>query len=88
MTPESNSQAADGNTAVSRTHLSPTFNTVFVAVVGLTVLSLLVTCTLVGITVRSGRQMLEQEKVMFDLGATTFKLGFGAIIGLFGGKAL
>jgi hypothetical protein len=88
MTPESNSQSADGNAPVLRTHLTPTFNTVFVAVVGLTVLSLLVTCTLVGITVRTGRQMLEQEKVMFDLGATTFKLGFGAIIGLFGGKAL
>jgi len=88
MTPESNSQAAAGNAAVSRTHLSPTFNTVFIAVLGLTVLSLLVTCTLVGITVRTGRQMMEQEKVMFDLGATTFKLGFGAIIGLFGGRTL
>jgi hypothetical protein len=32
--------------------------------------------------------MTKDESGLFELGASTFKLGFGAIIGLLGGKAL
>jgi len=68
--------------------LTPAFKLVFLSVLGLTILSLLLGCTLVGLTIRTAREMTPQENVMLDLCTSTFKLGFGAIIGLLGGKAL
>lgn len=87
MTPESNPQAAtsSGDRTV---RLSPSFNRIFLSVLGLTVLCLLVGCTLIGLTMRTGRDMTAQENAMLDLCTSMFKLGFGAIIGLLGGKAL
>jgi hypothetical protein len=68
--------------------LTPTFKIVFFSVLTLTVVCLLIGCSLVGLTVKAGRSLTPQETVLFDLCTSTFKLGFGAIIGLFGGKAL
>jgi len=88
MTSENTSEIAAPNQSTKSLVLSPTFNRVFVSVLGLTILSLLIGCALVGVTVRSGRELTPQENVLFDLCTSTFKLGFGAIIGLFGGKTL
>jgi hypothetical protein len=68
--------------------LSPAFKLVFLSILGITILALLIGCTLVGLTIRTARSMTPQENVMLDLCTSTFKLGFGAIIGLLGGKAL
>jgi len=68
--------------------LSPAFKLVFLSVLGITILSLLIGCSLVGLAVRTSREMTAQENVLFDLCTSTFKLRFGAIIGLLGGKAL
>ena len=90
MTAESNPEtAASGQPTEGFTvTLSPTFKLVFLSVLGLSILSLLIVCVLVGLTGRVDRNMTSQENVLFDLCTSTFKLGFGAIIGLFGGKAL
>jgi hypothetical protein len=63
--------------------LSPVFKMIFVSILGLTVLCLGIACSLVALEKTSG-----EGKVLFELCATAFKLGFGAIIGLVGGKAL
>ncbi len=85
---QANPQLNSNQTTVLTVRLSPTFKLVFLSVLGLTIISLLIGCTLVGLTMRTGRNMSPQETAMFDLSTSTFKLGFGAIIGLFGGKAL
>jgi hypothetical protein len=89
MTPNPNPRTgADAPATVITVTLSPAFKLVFLSVLGLTILSLLIGCTLVGLTITTGRAMADPEKVMLDLCTSTFKLGFGAIIGLLGGKAL
>lgn len=88
MNLESGKSAANppkGPTVLTVT-LSPAFKLVFCSVLGLTVLAMLVACCIVGLT--RGRSLSPQENILFDLGTSTFKLGFGAIIGLMGGKAL
>lgn len=67
--------------------LSPTFKLVFVSVLALTIICLLLACTLV-MTIRTGGSLSTEGKALFDLSTSMFKLGFGAIIGLLGGKAL
>jgi hypothetical protein len=74
--------------AVLTVTLSPAFKLVFCSVLALTIICLLLACTLVGLTMRTARSLTPQESVIFDLCTSTFKLGFGAMIGLFGGKAL
>jgi len=68
--------------------LSPAFLLVFKSVLALTLICLVLGCSLVGLTVHSGRTLTPQETGLLDLFTSTFKLGFGAIIGLLGGKAL
>jgi hypothetical protein len=68
--------------------LSPTFKLVFISVLVLTVICLLLACTLVMTIVRTGHDLSSQANALFDLSTSMFKLGFGAIIGLLGGKAL
>ncbi len=67
--------------------LSPAFKLVFISVLAITILCLFLSCTLVGIQLTTGG-IGDEAKVLFDLSTSTFKLGFGAIIGLLGGKAL
>ena len=68
--------------------LSPAFKMVFVSVLSITVLCLFLACTLVGLTINGGRSLTPQENVLFDVLTFAFKLGFGALLGLLGGKAL
>ena len=81
-TRQGNAAITNGNHVLS-IPLSPTFKLVFVSVLGLTILCLIIGCSLVGLGVKS-----DEGKVLFELCTTAFKLGFGAIIGLVGGKAL
>ena len=77
------------STAVTLT-LTPAFKVVLLAVVGITVLSILIACPLALFQIRSGVELKPGSlaSVLFDTCISTFKLGFGAIIGLLGGKAL
>jgi hypothetical protein len=76
------------STTVLTVSLSPAFKLVFLAVLGLTIICLITSCAVIGLSFRAGRPMTKDESGLFELGASTFKLGFGAIIGLLGGKAL
>lgn len=69
--------------------LTPAFKLVFLSVLGITVLSMLIGCYLV-VAERAvgGAPMSEPETVLMTTCLATFKLGFGAIIGLLGGKAI
>ena len=74
--------------AILTVTLSPAFKLVFVSVLTWTVICLFLGCSLVGPTLHGNRSLTSQENVLFDLFTSSFKLGFGAIIGLLGGKAL
>jgi hypothetical protein len=63
--------------------LSPAFKMVFLGVLTITVLSMLITCTLVALNNETA-----QGKALFELCASICKMGFGAIVGLLGGKAI
>lgn len=64
-------------------NLTPAFKLVFLTVTVLTVFSLAVS-----IYVASKDNPSDLAKALFDTCSTTWKMGFGAIIGLVGGKAL
>jgi hypothetical protein len=85
-TPPTGAPATPGT--VLTVTLSPAFLLVFKSVLALTLICLVLGCSLVGLSVHSGRTLTSQETVLLDLFTSTFKLGFGAIIGLLGGKAL
>jgi hypothetical protein len=64
--------------------LTPAFKLVFISVLVLTVLSIVVSVILALIhpgNEKAGQQVLEAS-------LTTWKLGFGGLVGLIGGKAL
>ena len=63
--------------------LTPTFKLIFLSVLGITVLSMVLSCYLWA----SNPASAEKSALMAAL-MTTWKLGFGAIIGLLGGKAI
>ncbi len=70
--------------APSPTTLSPGFKLVFLSVLTLPLLSLAVVIFLA----ISQHDPSEQVKGLIETCSTTFKMGFGAIVGLIGGKAL
>jgi hypothetical protein len=70
---------------VVRITMSPAFKLVFRSVLGITVLSMIVSCPL---TVLAGPEPSPDMKALLTTFLTTWKMGFGAIIGLLGGKAL
>ena len=63
--------------------LSPAFKMVFLAVLAITLFSMLITCILVAL-----RNDSDQGKALFELCASICKMGFGAMVGLLGGKAI
>jgi hypothetical protein len=63
--------------------VGPHFKLIFIAVLALTLISLLVMC----VVAVSGSDT-DASKNVLDATSTTFKMGFGAIIGLIGGKAV
>ena len=63
--------------------LTPAFKKVFNAVLGLTILSLGVSLALALWPSQS-----DDVKRLIETCSTTFKMGFGAVVGLIGGKAL
>ncbi|MGO9273312.1 MAG: hypothetical protein ACLQOO_24260 [Terriglobia bacterium] len=63
--------------------LTPRFKLVFFFVMGLTVLSLAVT---VNLTLSANPS--EDSRRLIETCSTTFKMGFGAAVGLLGGKTL
>ena len=63
--------------------LTPAFKLVFLSVLGITVLSMVLSCYLVASGAAS-----EDKTALVQACLTTWKLGFGAIIGLLGGKAI
>ena len=84
-------RSVDKSSRVLTVTLSPAFKVVFFSVLAVTLICLVLSCILVGITVRAGggdHMLTSQESALFDLFTSTFKLGFGAILGLLGGKAL
>jgi hypothetical protein len=64
--------------------LDPTFKLVFLSVLGLTVLSLVLHVVLV-VTLK---QPNDQAKLLIETCSTLTKTGFGAMVGLVGGKVL
>ena len=62
--------------------LSPVFKLVFISVLSITILSMFIACILVAIQTDS-----DQGKALFELFASLTKMGFGAMLGLLGGKA-
>ena len=69
-----------------KTTTAPTawFRMVFLSVLGLTVLSLLTSAALATMV----SEPSEEVKRLIETCSTTWKLGFGAIVGLIGGKTL
>jgi uncharacterized membrane protein YczE len=67
------------------TTLTPAFKLVFCSVLGLTVLSLGVS---VYLAIAYSPAPSEEIKRLIETCSTTWKMGFGAIVGLIGGKAL
>jgi hypothetical protein len=62
---------------------------VFLSVLGITILSLLIACPLAIFQIRGLKlEPGSAGSALFETCITTFKLGFGAMIGLLGGKAL
>jgi hypothetical protein len=69
-----------------RVSVSPTFKMVFLGVLAVTVLSMLLGCSLA--MVAMGGQANDQIKILVELFASITKMGFGAFLGLLGGLTL
>ena len=83
MAETSPNSAGHQSSSVVTLTLTPAFKLVFVSALCITLLSVIVCCPLAVL----GASTME-AKALFEACLTTFKLGFGAIIGLLGGKAL
>jgi hypothetical protein len=64
--------------------VTPTFKLIFLSVMSLTILSLIVTIAL-AVFVKNPNPSVQGA---IDTCSTTYKMGFGANVGLIGGKAL
>lgn len=70
--------------AIGTLDVTPTFKLIFLSVLSLTILSLIVTIVL-AVFVKSPSPAVQGT---IETCSTTYKMGFGAIVGLIGGKAL
>jgi hypothetical protein len=76
--------AAPAQEGVELTRVTPAFKLVFLTVLGLTVIAFATNVILV-IALKDPN---EQAKTLIDTCSTITKAGFGAIVGLIGGKAV
>lgn len=76
-----NSPVASPNATTLTVTLSPMFKMVFLSVLGITILSMFIACALV-----AAHNETDQGKALFELFASLTKMGFGAMLGLLGGK--
>ena len=83
-TPTAETPAAPSEEPVELTRVTPVFKLVFLTVLGLTVLSFATNVILV----IALKEPNEQAKGLIDTCSTITKAGFGAIVGLIGGKAV
>ena len=83
MSEDSNGAVASTHSSTLTVNLSPVFKLVFVSVLGITILSMIITCALVAV-----HNETDQGKALFELFASITKMGFGAMVGLLGGKAI
>jgi hypothetical protein len=67
--------ATENSATVLTVRLSPAFKLVFLAVLILTIICLMLSCAMIGLSYRAGRPMTTDESGLFELGASTFKLG-------------
>jgi hypothetical protein len=65
--------------------LTPAFKLVFLSVLTITILSIILCCPLVFLTTKENDP---RWTALLEACLTTWKMGFGAIIGLLGGKSL
>jgi len=72
------------NVAVATLSVTPTFKMIFLSVLSLTILSFVATIAL-AVFVNNPSTAVQGA---IETCSTTFKMGFGAIVGLIGGKAL
>ena len=87
--PEDRSPRTPSRTVIT-VALTPTFKLVFLSVLAITVIAIIISCPL-AIMDRQADAMHQQAEGMKELLATcltTWKLGFGAMLGLLGGKAM
>ncbi|HEV7711816.1 MAG TPA: hypothetical protein VGP16_26750 [Asanoa sp.] len=76
--------AAPAQEGVELTRVTPAFKLVFLTVLGLTVIAFATNVILV----IALKEPNEQAKTLIDTCSTITKAGFGAIVGLIGGKAV
>jgi hypothetical protein len=77
-------QACREELSIVRYTLAPSFKWILISIMGLTLLSLGVSLALVW-TIDT---LPTEAKSLFETMTTTWKMGFGALVGLVGGKAL
>ncbi|MBW4658654.1 MAG: hypothetical protein KME15_08270 [Drouetiella hepatica Uher 2000/2452] len=65
--------------------IGPIFKLAFLSALALTIVSLLIVTAIAIFS--SNRELSEYQKQLFETCSTTWKMGFGAILGLIGGKA-
>ena len=78
----SDSVKAPAHSTTLTVTLSPMFKMVFLSVLSITILAMFITCALVAL-----HNETDQGKALFELFASVTKMGFGAMVGLLGGKA-
>ena len=70
---------------MSRKEESPRFNWAYLGVLGLTLLSL---ATSIALILVFGQDLPSYAEALLETCSTTWKMGFGAFVGLLGGKNL
>jgi hypothetical protein len=83
--PKSPDEKLNRNMKDTKITISPVFKLAFITAAGFTLLSLTV---VVLMTILISGEFSDQQRKLFDLCSTTWQMGFGAIIGLIGGKAI
>jgi hypothetical protein len=84
MNPEDDRSASDPT--VLRVTISPVLKMAFLAVLGITILSMILGCSM-ALASPNNRPPNDQVPLLVELFTSITKMGFGAIVGLLGGVA-